>query len=85
MADESEFKILQNDGTTKHVRNLRTTRGVVDGVPTADGDENRYMQVVALTDDDGRLLAPARGWREDMLDAQRETNELLTLILERLR
>jgi hypothetical protein len=81
-ADESYVQVA-TDGAGKKVRNLVRAHLVLDGVP--DADVNRYTQIVALTDDQGNLLASDVDWREAMLSEQRTTNQLLLEILERLR
>jgi hypothetical protein len=83
MADESYVQVA-GDGAGKKIRNLVRTRIPLDGVPAANADEKTYIQEVTLTNADGVLLKDD-GWRQDMLAAQRETNELLVQILDRLR
>jgi hypothetical protein len=84
MADESYVQGA-DDASGKKIRNLVRTRLVLDSVPDADGDLDRYTQVVALADELGNLIVPDHEWREAMLEEQRLTNRLLLEILERLR
>jgi hypothetical protein len=84
MADESYVQGA-DDASGKKIRNLVRTRLVLDSVPDADGDLDRYTQVVALADNDGNLIASDHEWREAMLAEQRTTNQLLIEILGRLR
>lgn len=85
MAADESYVQIQVDSTGKKIRNLVLGRIVLDGNPPADGVNNYYMQVTALVDAEGRLVAPATTEQAEMLDEQRKTNELLTLILDRLR
>jgi hypothetical protein len=82
-ADASYVQVA-NDGSGKKIRNLVTAKAVLDGVPDANLDQQRYIQVVALADADGRLI-PAfdMGVLYEILAAQQQTNELLEVILEK--
>jgi hypothetical protein len=82
--DESYVQVA-TDGSGKKIRNLVRAKLVLDSVPDANADQNRYIQVVVLADRDGNLIEPDKGWREALLDEQRTTNQLLAEILERLR
>jgi len=84
-ADNDSYVQVQVDSTGKKIRNLVLGRVVLDGNPPSDGVNNYYMQVVALVDAEGRLIPPQSTWQTEMLAEQRKTNELLELMLDRLR
>jgi hypothetical protein len=87
MADDAvdpSYVQVEQDSTGKKIRNLVRTRVVLDGVPSADGNEDRYTQIVALADSDGRLVSIDFGVLTELLAAQQETNDLLLEILAKL-
>lgn len=79
MADPTPSHVqLPSDGSGKKIRNLQSS--VVEDADVA----TVYTQVVALADDNAKLLPSPLDWQEAVLERLDRQNELLEALIEAL-
>jgi hypothetical protein len=67
------------DGSGKKVRNVEVQLLQPDGTTVTV-----EMQVIAVADENGRILANPRDWQDDVLEQLKLNNELLARLIEAL-